>query len=302
MREYGKVRTAFWTDEKIVRMSDTAKLYALYLMTGPHTTMTGCFRLPEGYVAGDLSIAVEQVRMAEHELTQAGFMNRCDKTGFVFLPNFMRHNAIMNNNMGKAVAKTVWETPKDCAHIPALDHALQRFEDKLPKGFMKRFRERFSEALSNGSGAGSGNGSGTGSSNGMAIQEQEQNQEQDQEQEQKPDQNQNTARAHSSLPDATADESAAHEPAPKAGQGGNAGFAEDWFVDRDLPTGWPTDIETGDPLDPQAVLDMAAKGACERILAPAAMRLKSQLLSPIEAEDVPDIPSFMDRRPQAANA
>tara|TARA_R110002110_G_scaffold294324_7_gene508323 strand:+ start:1753 stop:2688 length:936 start_codon:yes stop_codon:yes gene_type:complete len=310
MREYGKVRTAFWTDEKIVRLTDTAKLYALYLMTGPHTNMTGCFRLPPGYVAGDLSIPNEMVYMAEHELLQAGFMNRCEKTGFVFLPNFVKHNPIANVNQGKAFAKTVWELPKDCVHLPDIATVLETIEDKLPKSFVKRFRERFADGISNGS----GNGSADGISNRIPIQEPEPEQEPEQDQEQKPEPESEpeNARARSSFGCEGQDESAARPSsqtsgASAVGGAGRGAFPEDWFVGRILPEGWPVDIERGDPLDPQTVLDLVGKGAAARILGPAAARLKQEVLKPLRAvpdtadDGVPDIPAFMDRRPKAAH-
>ena len=37
------------------RVSDDARLLALYLLTGQHTNMIGCFRLPDGYVSEDLA-------------------------------------------------------------------------------------------------------------------------------------------------------------------------------------------------------------------------------------------------------
>ena len=51
---YGKVKDTFWTDKKIVALSDDAKLLALYLMTGPHRNILGCMRIPDGYLIADL--------------------------------------------------------------------------------------------------------------------------------------------------------------------------------------------------------------------------------------------------------
>lgn len=54
MRDYGKVNSSFWTSESIRSLSDDGRMLSLYLLTSPHANMTGCFRLPDGYVCEDL--------------------------------------------------------------------------------------------------------------------------------------------------------------------------------------------------------------------------------------------------------
>lgn len=54
MREYGSVQTQFWPDLALQNLSTHAKLLAVYLLTGPHTNMLGCFRLPTGEMGGRL--------------------------------------------------------------------------------------------------------------------------------------------------------------------------------------------------------------------------------------------------------
>ena len=56
MRDYGKVFSTFWTSDSTRGMSDDAKVLALYLLTGPHSNIIGCFRLPDGYVSEDEGI------------------------------------------------------------------------------------------------------------------------------------------------------------------------------------------------------------------------------------------------------
>ena len=44
---YHKVSPRFWADEKVLRWNDDAKMLALYLLTCPHRTTEGLFRLPK---------------------------------------------------------------------------------------------------------------------------------------------------------------------------------------------------------------------------------------------------------------
>ena len=55
---------------KIQCLSNEAKLLALYLLTGPHTNMLGCFRLPASYVAEDLGWDLKTVSKRFNELNQ----------------------------------------------------------------------------------------------------------------------------------------------------------------------------------------------------------------------------------------
>lgn len=100
MREYGQVQSAFWQSPDAQAWSDTGKLLALYLLTGPHANGLGCYRLPDGYVMADLGWDAERVSKGFEELFQNGFAKRID--GVVLLPNFLRWNRIANGNIAKA--------------------------------------------------------------------------------------------------------------------------------------------------------------------------------------------------------
>src|SRR5690606_12761100 len=100
MREYGQVQSAFWQSPDAQAWSDTGKLLALYLLTGPHANGLGCYRLPDGYVMADLGWSAERVSKGFEELSSNGFANRLE--GVVFIPNFLRWNRIANGNVAKA--------------------------------------------------------------------------------------------------------------------------------------------------------------------------------------------------------
>ncbi|GGA28678.1 hypothetical protein [Dyella nitratireducens] len=100
MREYGQVQSAFWQSSDAAAWSDTGKLLALYLLTGPHANGIGCYRLPNGYVMADLGWDTETVSKGLQELSASGFAYRFNDV--VFLPNFLRWNRIANGNIAKA--------------------------------------------------------------------------------------------------------------------------------------------------------------------------------------------------------
>ena len=101
MREYGQVQTTFWARSAL--LSDRGKLLALYLLSGPHSTGLGCFRLPYGYVVADLGWTQDSARKAFAELSRNGFGDRFEDV--VFIPKFLKFNGITNPNVALARQK-----------------------------------------------------------------------------------------------------------------------------------------------------------------------------------------------------
>lgn len=75
MRDYGKVSPQFWIGEtgKQLRGDANAQLLALYLMTCPHSTMTGVFHCPVLYMAHETGMSVEGASKALARLSEVGF-------------------------------------------------------------------------------------------------------------------------------------------------------------------------------------------------------------------------------------
>lgn len=147
MREYGQVQSAFWQSPDAQSWSDTGKLLALYLLTGPHANGVGCYRLPDGYVMADLGWSQERVSKGFDELSAKGFANRFD--GVVFIPNFLRWNRIANGNIAKARFAEFEALPKGIAKSlaaramlefctflePAHERVLETVCETLPEGY-----------------------------------------------------------------------------------------------------------------------------------------------------------------------
>lgn len=138
MREYGQVQCAFWGHPDIAGLSNEAKLLALYLLTGPHSNGLGCYRLPAGYITEDLGLDAETVSKRFAELSEGGFMRRCERTRHVFMPAFLRWNPVANENVAKARIKEFEEVPSQFEHIQELASAMLRLVAHWPEPFRNR--------------------------------------------------------------------------------------------------------------------------------------------------------------------
>ncbi len=107
MRDYGKVETALWSHDKMRSLSDDGKLLFVFLITSPHSTMTGCFRAPAGYVSEDLGWPSERVLKAFGELSERGMITRDEASQWLVVHNFLKWNRFENPNVGKAAEKLV---------------------------------------------------------------------------------------------------------------------------------------------------------------------------------------------------
>lgn len=111
MRNYGSVHTRFWSNPEILKLSDQAKLLGLYLLTGPHTNMLGCFRLPLGYICEDLKWGCETVSQRLAELQAISFATYDLAQGWVFIHRFLEWNSIENPNQGKSIRRLFEQVP-----------------------------------------------------------------------------------------------------------------------------------------------------------------------------------------------
>lgn len=121
MREYGRVSSNFWEAAHDRGLSDQAKLLAVYLLTGPHTTLLGCFRLPDGYVADDLGWNLETVSTRFGELIEKGFIKRDAFSKWVLYCGFLATNRIENPNQATAAAKLYRQLPQGELSVLTLD-------------------------------------------------------------------------------------------------------------------------------------------------------------------------------------
>lgn len=112
MRDYGKVHTTFWSSGTLKALDADAKLLALYLLTSPHTTMTGAFRLPDAYACEDLGWDTQRFRNGIETLSRAGFVKVDSATRWLWVVNFTRFNKPENPNVRKAALRAAESIPE----------------------------------------------------------------------------------------------------------------------------------------------------------------------------------------------
>ena len=114
MRDYGKVHTSFWTSQSIRKLSEDGRVLAMYLLTCPHGTIAGVFRVPDGYASDDLQWVGERVAKGFDELLRNGFATRCEVTKWVWITKHFEWNPPENPNQKKAAKKIAFQIPDEC--------------------------------------------------------------------------------------------------------------------------------------------------------------------------------------------
>jgi len=114
MRDYGKVHTSYWTSSSVRTMTEDGRTLAMYLLTCPHGTIAGVFRLPDGYACEDLQWDSERVKKGFAELLNNCFANRCETTKWVWINKHFDWNPPENPNQKKAAAKIAAQVPCNC--------------------------------------------------------------------------------------------------------------------------------------------------------------------------------------------
>lgn len=141
MRDYGVVRTRFWSWAKRRKLSLRARDVALYLLTSPHGNSLGCFRLPEAYICDDLGEDAKRIHEALVELNNVGFLERDEDDGWTWVRDYLQHNPIPNANVGKAVGKMLEQVP---AEVPFYVELLDACEaNKVSADLIETLRERY---------------------------------------------------------------------------------------------------------------------------------------------------------------
>ena len=145
MRTYGKVKIAFWEDDKISKIGDAQKLLALYLLTGEHSNAIGCYRLPLGYIQTDLRWDKEKAQSHLSELTKIGFLIYDDETEIIYIKNYLKHNPIENSKVGKMCVNLINSATRSRRIFPKLYEALiplqNRFESRDKTFWDNRWNE-----------------------------------------------------------------------------------------------------------------------------------------------------------------
>ena len=136
--KYHRVSSRFWADEKTMRWDDDTRLLALYLLTCPHRTTEGLFRLPKPYIAADLGWSMERLAKPFAKLLADGFIRYDETVSVMLLPNALKYNPPENTNQAIRAARAVAELPE----TPLL-REFQRLAEQYSERLAKQLAELF---------------------------------------------------------------------------------------------------------------------------------------------------------------
>lgn len=118
MRDYSVVTPAFWIGEtgKKLRGHPEAQIVALYLMTSPHSTMTGVFHCPLMYMSYETGLSLEGASKGLQSLLEGGFCEYDHDSETVFVIRMARfqigEKLNPKDNRAKGLIKEVARMPK----------------------------------------------------------------------------------------------------------------------------------------------------------------------------------------------
>lgn len=135
---YYRVSPRFWARAEQRGWSDDDKILALYLLTGPHRTTEGLYRLPKKYAQADLEWSPERFDKRLAQLIADGFCDYDEDAQVVLVMGAMKYQSCANDNMAKAAVKRLMELPETRLTETFRQLAEQfdeRLAERLPEGF-----------------------------------------------------------------------------------------------------------------------------------------------------------------------
>ncbi|TDO95007.1 hypothetical protein DFR79_1012 [Halanaerobium saccharolyticum] len=140
--KFNKVDTSFWIDEKVRAWDYKTKFLALYILTNQHRYSEGLYRLPKQYIAGDLSISIEEVNQLLNNLIDNGFIAYDEKNSIILIKKALKYSPIINKNHQKAALKKLNELPKSYLFNEFLKLA-EKYNNSFAKYLKKELAEYF---------------------------------------------------------------------------------------------------------------------------------------------------------------
>jgi len=108
---YAQVERAVWTKSRFRNLSDDERLLILYLVTCPHATQAGLFRLPPGYACDDLQWSPNRYEKALNGLIEEGLVKFDQANGIILNPNQMKKFPPQNGNQVAGIIGKLKEVP-----------------------------------------------------------------------------------------------------------------------------------------------------------------------------------------------
>lgn len=98
MRVFTKVIPAMWTNALFKALTDEERLLLFYYLSGPHQTITGVSRVPDGYAAQDLGWPLAKCEAVRSRLVEVGAIRFDHATCEVLVTDWWRDNGPDNDS------------------------------------------------------------------------------------------------------------------------------------------------------------------------------------------------------------
>ena len=122
------VNIEFWTDDKVVNeFTPEDKYFMLYLLTNPHTTQLGIYKLNARYAAFEMGYSEETVKsLLKRFDSHLGLIYWSKDTGEVAIKNYLIHSIIKG---GKPVADLLWKEINDVKNKDLVTKVFNHIKD-----------------------------------------------------------------------------------------------------------------------------------------------------------------------------
>lgn len=148
MRDFAKISTTLWRSKKFRSVSDSARLFYLYLHTCSHVNSVGCFVLPMGYIKADLGWSEDTVTESIDSLSKASLIAFDTDEELVRIIDFIRHDPFTNPKHAAGAIKVALSLP-DCQEKTNLLNDLLTNKHAAENDLLLKAMDRVSEPYRN---------------------------------------------------------------------------------------------------------------------------------------------------------
>lgn len=111
MGRYSNIYSDMWFDQKFSELTDSEKVFFIYLLTSPHCNMIGFYRLPIKYIMADLNLKKPEIDNRINTLSLKKFISYEYGIDMVLIHNYLRYNTPKSETQLKGAAKSFKEIP-----------------------------------------------------------------------------------------------------------------------------------------------------------------------------------------------
>lgn len=110
MAKFRMVNTRFWEDDYISRLDPTEKLIYLYVITNPHSTLSGIYEIPLRIIAAETGIDSDMISLVFNRFASNEKIKY--QNGWIAIKNFKKHHMGGGKDFQAGVEKDLKNSPQ----------------------------------------------------------------------------------------------------------------------------------------------------------------------------------------------